>query len=265
MAQATKKTPRAKEPQTKFLSSATKSMLENAKKSKELLLRSSEDYQDISKDVHSWNPNGNDPVDEEQKKTLEEEDDEDDNQWRMHNDKDITKESLNATGYSDQSVETNTNGPNYISDSSNASKNNAKITNPYQWNKNLAVSSTEAKSQWSSTVKPSSTPGLIDKQIALKRGMLRNQVHRYTLRIEIISSKSEEDKQFLIQKTLQNFFDIVLHGDIKWIIPPYFELERSDTLVPHLSSTFNVEASGSYYSMKRYFSRLSPRSAEGFV
>jgi hypothetical protein len=95
--------------------------------------------------------------------------------------------------------------------------------------------------------------------------MVRPHTHRYTLRIKIISSKSEEDEHKLIQKTLQKFFDIVLQGDPKTLIPPYFELDRSDNSVPDLSPSFNVEALDSYYSLKRYFSRLSPRSEEGFV
>ncbi len=95
--------------------------------------------------------------------------------------------------------------------------------------------------------------------------MLRPHIHRYTLRIKIISSKSEEEEQILVQKTLQKFFDIVLQGDSKSIIPPYFELDRADNSVPDLTSSFNVSALDFYYSLKRYFSRLSPRSADGFV
>jgi hypothetical protein len=56
-----------------------------------------------------------------------------------------------------------------------------------------------------------------------------------------------------------------LQGDPKSIIPPYFELDRSDNSIPDLSSMFNVTALDSYYSLKRYFSRLSPRSEEGFI
>jgi hypothetical protein len=89
----------------------------------------------------------------------------------------------------------------------------------------------------------------VDKQISLKKGMLRPHIHRYTLRIKIISFKTEEDEQALVQKTLQKFFNIVLQGDPRSIIPPFFELDRSDQSVPALSSTFNVTALDSYYSL----------------
>jgi hypothetical protein len=133
------------------------------------------------------------------------------------------------------------------------------IQNPYQ-KSNFKQSSPK---QAPSTLPPAS--GSVDKSIALKKDMLRPHIHCYTLRVKFISTKSEEDEQALIQKTLQIFFDIVIQGDPKSIIPPYFELDRSDKSIPDLSSTFNVEALDSFYSLKSYFSRLSNRTAEGFI
>ncbi len=80
--------------------------------------------------------------------------------------------------------------------------------------------------------------------------MIRPHIHRYTLRIKIIKSKSEEEEQILVQKTLQKFFDIVLQGDSKSIIPPFYDLDRADNSIPDLSSAFNVTALDSYYSLK---------------
>jgi hypothetical protein len=119
--------------------------------------------------------------------------------------------------------------------------------------------------QCSSNNTSTKPPGSIDKQITLKMGMLRPHIHCYTLRIKIIKSRSEEDEQVLVQKTLQKFFDIILQGDPKSIIPPYFDLDRSDKSVPDLCSTFHVTALDSYYSLKRYFSCLSAQSDEGFI
>ena len=105
----------------------------------------------------------------------------------------------------------------------------------------------------------------INKQISLKKGMLHPHIHRYMLWIKIIYSRSEEDEKALVQKTLQKFFDIVLQEDFESMIPPFFKLDRSDNSIPDLSATMNVAAFNSYYSLKRYFLRLSPRLEEEFV
>ncbi len=66
----------------------------------------------------------------------------------------------------------------------------------------------------------------------------------------MILMKLEEEEQALVQKRLQKFFDIVLQGDPKSIIPPYFELDRSAKSILDLSSMFKADAINSYYSLK---------------
>jgi hypothetical protein len=232
--------------------------LKEQQKAKEILQRSYENNQEHPAIVNSRDTDNIELAEDDQEKSSAETVDD-------INPNDSDKETSNDTGSMEFSDITNPNGPDNTKDVAYASQNISKITNPYQKAKKVTRSLTQDKPARPSSMKHSTTPGLIDKQIALKKGMLRNHMHRYTLRIKIISSKSEEDEQILIQKTLQKFFDIVLQGDPKSIMPPYFELDRSDISIPDLSSTFNVEALDSYYSLKRYFSRLSPRSTEGFV
>ncbi len=145
-------------------------------------------------------------------------------------------------------------------------KGNYTFLNPYNRPKKSGPQGVlHAIPQRAPISKQAVSPGSIDKQISLKNGMLCPHIHRYTLRIKVISSKSEEDEQTLVQRTLKKFFDIFVQGDSKSIIPPYFDLDRADKSIPDLSSTFNVDALDSYYSLKRYFSRLSPRNKEGYV
>ncbi len=151
------------------------------------------------------------------------------------------------------------------SNNSNAVSTSQRPLNPYQRSKHPTKENSQVTPQRTTLSSTSRDKGSNDKPIMLKKGMLRNHIHRYTLRIKIISSKSEEEEQSLVQKTLHKFFDIVLQGDNKSLIPPYFELDRVDNSVPDISSMFKVEALDSYYSLKRYFSRLSPRTEEGFV
>jgi len=104
-----------------------------------------------------------------------------------------------------------------------------------------------------------------DKVIDLEKGMIRPYIHRYTLRLKIIKSRSEEEEQQLIQATLQKIFDIVLQANCKTIIPPFLELDRNDKSVPDLSSAFQVSAVDSFYSHKKYFFRMSPRDEAGII
>jgi hypothetical protein len=101
-------------------------------------------------------------------------------------------------------------------------------------------------------------------QITLKRDF-RPQIHRYTLRIKIIKSKSEEEEQSLIEKTLQKFLDVILQVDPKSIIPPYYQLDREDKAIPDILTSFPISSIDSFTSVKKNFSRLSARDESGHI
>jgi hypothetical protein len=103
----------------------------------------------------------------------------------------------------------------------------------------------------------------VDKPVALKKGMIRNRFHKYTLCFKTIKAKEEEDRQQIIQDTLQKFLDIVLQADPKTIIPPYLELDRADKAVPDISNGFTVSSVDAHYALKKYMFRLSLRDDTG--
>jgi hypothetical protein len=55
--------------------------------------------------------------------------------------------------------------------------------------------------------------------------------------------------KFCSKRLNKSFLILFFRGEAKSIIPPYFELDRSDTSVSNRSSTFDVEALDSYYSL----------------
>jgi hypothetical protein len=107
------------------------------------------------------------------------------------------------------------------------------------------------------------TPARVDKTITLKKNNFRQHIHRYTLRLQTIKAKSEEENQIVLQEALQRFLEIILQADPKSIVPPYLELDRNDKSVSDLSAAFPVSSIDSYHVLKKYFFRLSPRDDEG--
>jgi hypothetical protein len=249
-----------KGPQVKFLSSVTKATLERARRAEERLQSTDSDF---INDVTEEQPNNSDATQTETRGPTTE----NDNFHETNSSSNQTSSIKTGATTTDSSLEKTSATDHTSTTMSSQNSSSTKVPqNPYQPSRKNQDGILYAVPQRQSSANNSNTrDGSIDKPIELKKGMLRQHIHRYMLRIKIISSKSEEDEQALVQKTLQIFFDIILQGDSKSIIPPYFELDRSDKSIPDLSSTFKVESLNSYYSLKRYFSRLSPRSEEGFV
>jgi hypothetical protein len=258
-----------------LLSSATRATLERSRQAKELLTKNTnaedEESSDTTKDISQGAENN------ESQATIAEQDKNSKQQNEVSQLEESSSESMPA-GHKSSMPEAATSIRNDNQSSMREAATSVRndnlqpqarvtknVSNPYTRPQKSSQGILHAIPQRSPLVQNIKPQGSIDKPISLKKGMLQPHIHRYTLRIKIISSKSEEDEQALVQKTLQKLFDIILQGDPKTIIPPFFELDRADNSVPDLLSTFNVAALDSYYSLKRYFSRLSPRSEEGFV
>jgi hypothetical protein len=109
------------------------------------------------------------------------------------------------------------------------------------------------------------SPNNIDRKIVLKRGILREHIHWYTLRLKIITCRSDKEEQAMIGQELVNLFSILIRADPSTIIPLYLELDRNDKSTPDLFSAFTVEATDSFSKLKKYFSRISPHKEYGAV
>ncbi len=105
-----------------------------------------------------------------------------------------------------------------------------------------------------------------DKPIHLKNKEMRRHVHRYDLRIGIKECRSEEEEQKLLTGLLEEFMETMLSADQSIIIPPYYELDRSNSSFLDLSKTFKISDVESFTKLKRYFSRLGNQNPNtGFV
>jgi hypothetical protein len=106
----------------------------------------------------------------------------------------------------------------------------------------------------------------IDKPITLKNKETRKHVHCYDLCIGIKECRSDEEEQQVLQGLLEEFFDTMLSADSMIIIPPCYELDRSNISFQDLSKTFKISDIKSFTKLKRYFSRLGNRNPNtGFV
>jgi hypothetical protein len=103
----------------------------------------------------------------------------------------------------------------------------------------------------------------LDKPILLKRGVTRSHVHRYDLRIKVKTSQSDDEEFKIVQQCLQKFLDITLQADSSSTIPPYYELDRADKTVPDINNAYSISSLDSLETIKRYFTRHSPRNDKG--
>jgi hypothetical protein len=200
-----------------FIPCATKATLERARKAKELLKNSSGDISDLLLETQS-RP---DTMDEDNG-ALHSSNEPPSQETTDHTDPQTVKDHSGTTSPSPRESQemvseaaSNVSTPSYNSPPSRP----PAVANPYLRSK---PNSCNPPTQNSRSPRANQPPNLgLDKQITLKKGAIRNHIHRYTLRIKIISTKSEEEEQILIQKTLLKFFNIVLQADQKSIIPPF--------------------------------------------
>jgi hypothetical protein len=103
---------------------------------------------------------------------------------------------------------------------------------------------------------PHTSSSYIDKPIVLKNKEVRRHVHRYDLRIGIKECRNDEEEQKILQNLLEEFFETMLSADNTIIIPPFYELDRSNTTFQDLSESHRIAELDSFTKLKRYFTRL---------
>jgi hypothetical protein len=215
-----------KVPQPLLMSSATKATFERVRKAKELLQKLKDNLQ-VDKEVCIDMPDQDElstslrNTEEDDSVGSEEVTENSTSDSQTNGIQEIKQTQISVTQPKDSTTKSHT--PN--DSGMDQQKIMGKTNNPYlQLKLKPQQGIIHARPQRHANIDPKTPSGSIDKQIILKKGMLRPHVHHYT-----------------------------------------FGLDRSDKSIPNLCSTFNVTTLDSYYSLKRYFSRLSPCSDEWFV
>ncbi len=110
------------------------------------------------------------------------------------------------------------------------------------------------------SVRQSGASRRLDKDIKLKRGMMRSHVHRYDLSLTVKKQRNDDAEEALVHKLLQRFFEILSSVDSSIIIPPYFEVDRNNRALTDVSKDYPVSSLDSYMALRTYFSRLNSRN-----
>jgi len=93
----------------------------------------------------------------------------------------------------------------------------------------------------------------LDKPITLKRAATRNHIHWYDLRLKVKQAKTEDEEFSFFATSSSEVYGYNSSGRPSSTIPPFFELDRNDKLVPDLTAKFKVSDLDSTPLLKRYF------------
>jgi hypothetical protein len=196
ISKAARKNITSKVSSTQYLPSATKATLERARKAKESLSKSTNEMQGESSEATETNSVGEDTSaanftnDETVVETMDQQKEVSDTSSKVQADTAKTP-SLESTK---QSSSSEASAINNNRDNSSQAGDKSHPNNPYARSQRSSQGILHAIPQRPPRQDHKTSPRSIDKQISLKKGMLRPHIHRYTLRIKIISSRSEEDE-----------------------------------------------------------------------